>query len=82
MESTPALHWKRFLLVLALLALTATVIDLLRHAWLPATSSACLLIGALAFQRSLHYHSARWRTIALVALVLAVALQFARAMMA
>ena len=82
MESMTALHWKRFLLVLAVLAFTAAAIDLLRHAWISAASSACLLIGALAFQRALQFHSARWRTIAWVALVGAVALQFARVVMA
>ncbi|MBK6831900.1 MAG: hypothetical protein IPG92_14700 [Flavobacteriales bacterium] len=50
--------------------------------WLQAASSGCLFIGVLGFQRSLRYHSIRWRAFAGIALVLAITLHIARFAMA
>jgi hypothetical protein len=78
MEQTTAQHFRPFLIALAAVAIVSACIDVALREWLQAASSGCLLIGVLAFRRSLHYHSVRWRAFAGIALVLAIALHIAR----
>lgn len=60
------------------LAAVTIAVDLALGAWLQGLSSFCLLIGAVAFERSLRFHSVRWRTIAWIAFVMAVVAQAVR----
>lgn len=71
-------HWRQFLVALAIVALVSACIDMALREWLQAASSGCLFIGVLGFQRSLRYHSVRWRAFAGIALVLAITLHIAR----
>ncbi|MBK7754682.1 MAG: hypothetical protein IPI41_19415 [Flavobacteriales bacterium] len=82
METTTAPHWRQFLTALAIVALVSACIDVALNQWLQAASSGCLFIGVLGFQRSLRYHSIRWRAFAGIALVLAITLHIARFAMA
>lgn len=78
METTTALHWHRFLTALAIVALVSACIDVALKQWLQAASSGLLFIGVLGFQRSLRFHSIRWRAFAGSALVLAITLHIVR----
>ncbi|MBK8339775.1 MAG: hypothetical protein IPK99_07160 [Flavobacteriales bacterium] len=82
MEGTTTKHWKQFLTALAIVALLSVCIDLALGDRLQAASAGCLFIGVVGFQRSLRYHSVRWRALAGIALVLAVTLHIARFAMA
>lgn len=81
MSDNTADHWKRLLMVIAVLAGITACMDVLMGAWIHLASSLCLLIGVVAFQRSLHFHSVRWRTLAWIAFVLAMAVQLVRVTM-
>lgn len=78
MSATHAGHWRILLVGISVLAAVTIMVDLAQHAWVHALSSFCLLIGAVAFERSLRYHSVRWRTIAWIAFVMAVVAQAVR----
>lgn len=78
MDTATLHHWRQFLVALAIVALVSACIDMALREWLQAASSGCLFIGVLGFQRSLRYHSVRWRAFAGIALVLAITLHIAR----
>ena len=78
MEQNAAQHFRPFLIALAAVAIVSGCIDVALREWLQAASSGGMLLGVIAFQRSLHYHSVRWRAFAGIALVLALLLHIAR----
>jgi hypothetical protein len=78
MSSITASPWRSFLFIIAALAAVTASIDLLAKEWSQFGSSLCVLIGVLAFERSLRFHSVRWRTVAWIAFVMAAVMQAMR----
>lgn len=78
MKHTHERHWEPFIAGTAIAAAVSAAIDLALGNMVQAASSGCMLIGIIAFGRSLRFQSIRWRVIAGVALVVAIALQMMR----
>jgi len=70
-----AQHIRPFLIALAVMAVVPAYIDVALRERLQAASVGSLLVGVLAFNRSLRYHRVRWRAFALV---LTIVLHLAR----